>query len=209
MILEIWCLSKVRTRSAGRIGDFRNLLIAFLLKAHTYYPTYDIGAYYSDWTLAALCWIFFMKTFYNVIISILCCAKEARASIVLDWLNECNLSRKIVKNYRIIALNRAKIILPEVCMRCITSDVMCKKYILKATLYAHQICHQDLLVLKVILLNTRNPAWFLILASLLERRMQRVNFWLPLRTIVCCIKLYFGAVQLSRVSPTEWLERLN
>ena len=136
MILEIWCLSKVRTRSAGRIGDFGNLLIAFSLKAHTYYPTYDIGAYYSDWTLAALCWIFFMKTFYNVIISILCCAKEARASIVLDWLNECNLSRKIVKNYRIIALNRAKIILPEVCMRCITSDVMCKKYILKAALYA-------------------------------------------------------------------------
>ena len=29
-----------------------------------------------------------MKTFYNVMSSIICCAKEARASIVLDWLNE-------------------------------------------------------------------------------------------------------------------------
>ena len=27
--LEVWCLSKVRTRAAGRIGDFRNLLIVF------------------------------------------------------------------------------------------------------------------------------------------------------------------------------------
>ena len=47
-ILEIWCLSKVRTRSAGRIGDFGNLLIAFSLEAHAYYPTYDIRAYYYD-----------------------------------------------------------------------------------------------------------------------------------------------------------------
>ena len=45
--LEIWCLSKVRTRPAGRIGDFRNFL-SFSLKAHTYYPTYDIGAYFSE-----------------------------------------------------------------------------------------------------------------------------------------------------------------
>ena len=27
--LEIWCLSKVRTRPAGRIGDFGNFLILF------------------------------------------------------------------------------------------------------------------------------------------------------------------------------------
>ena len=27
--LEIWCLSKVRTRPAGRIGDFGNFLIVF------------------------------------------------------------------------------------------------------------------------------------------------------------------------------------
>ena len=106
--VEIWCLSKVRTRSTGRIGDFGNFLIAFLLKSHNYYPTYDIGAHFSDWILAALCWILFMKTFYSVISSIICCAKEARASIVLDWLNECHLSCKIVKNCRNIVLNREK-----------------------------------------------------------------------------------------------------
>ena len=47
--LEIRCLSKVRTHPAGRI------FLLFSLKAHTYYPTYDIGAYFSDQTLAALC----------------------------------------------------------------------------------------------------------------------------------------------------------
>ena len=126
-----------------------------------------------------------MKTFYNVISSIICCAKEALASIILDW--------KKKKKQRLIAL--------------FTSNVM---YIyLKAWFTRHQICHQDLLVLKVNLSNTKLPAWFLILASLLDRGMQRVNFWLPLRTIFCWIKVYFGAVQLSIVSPTECLERLQ
>ena len=54
-----------------------------------------------------------MKTFYNVVNAIICCAKEGRASIVLDieWL-------QFVKNCRIIGLNRAKKeqILSEVCM---------------------------------------------------------------------------------------------
>ena len=60
---------------------------------------------------------------------------------------------------------------------------------------------------KVHLSNIKNPAWFFILASLLDRGMQPVNF-LPPRTIVCFINLYLGAVQLSIVSPKEWLERL-
>ena len=60
---------------------------------------------------------------------------------------------------------------------------------------------------KVNLTNTKNPAWFLILTFLLDREMQRAN-WLPSRTSVCFIKLYFGAFPLSIVSPTEWLERL-
>ena len=47
-----------------------------------------------------------MKTFYNVVNDIICCAKEARASIVLAKLNECNL--KIVKKCRIIGLGGAK-----------------------------------------------------------------------------------------------------
>ena len=46
--LEIWCLSKARTRPAGRIGYFGIFFLPFSRKAHTYYPTYDRGAYFSD-----------------------------------------------------------------------------------------------------------------------------------------------------------------
>ena len=45
--LQIWCLTKVRTRPAGRIGDFGKFLIV-LAKGHYYYPTYHIGADFSD-----------------------------------------------------------------------------------------------------------------------------------------------------------------
>ena len=51
---KFWRLSKVRTRPAGRLGDFGDFLIVFT-KAHTYYPTYDMGTYFSDRTLVALC----------------------------------------------------------------------------------------------------------------------------------------------------------
>ena len=46
---------------------------------------------------------------------------------------------------------------------------------------------------KLNLSNTKNPAWFFILASLLDRGMQRVN-WLPPRTIVArvSVKIIFG-----------------
>ena len=138
-----------------------------------------------------------MKTSYNVISSTICCAKEARSSIVLDWLNECNLScRIIVKTYRIIVLNRAKknsvrglydkkktaphsTVYPR-------RDV--SKVYLKGWFTRHYICHQDLLVLRVNLSNTKNPAWFVILASLLDRGIQRVN-WMPPRTIVARVFL--------------------
>ena len=60
---------------------------------------------------------------------------------------------------------------------------------------------------KVNLSNTKNPACLLFLTFLLDRGKQRVN-WLPPRTSVCFTKLCFGAVPLSIVSPTEWLERL-
>ena len=105
-----------------------------------------------------------------------------------DWMTQCNLSCKIVKNFRIIVLNRAKKILSELCMikkkqkTAPHSPVYLRRDVWKVYLQGwftrHQICHQDLLALKV---NLSNPAWFLILASLLNRGMQRVNFWLPLR----------------------------
>ena len=86
-----------------------------------------------------------------------------------------------------------------------TSDVM-KTRMFKRLIYkppdlsARFIC-------KVNLSNTKSLAWFFILASVLDRGMERVN-WLPPRTIACFIKLYFRAVQLSVVSQTELLERL-
>ena len=139
--LEIWCLSKVRIRLPSRIGDFGSFLIVFTKSPYLLPYIWHRRIFFSDWTLAVLCWILFMKTFHNVISSIICCAKEARASIVLDWLNECNLSCKIVKNCRIIVLNRAKKILSEACVikkkkrkkrrliALFTSDVMYKKYL--------------------------------------------------------------------------------
>ena len=42
--------------------------------------------------------------------------------------------------------------------------------------------------IKLKLSNTKNPAWFFILASLLDRGMQRVN-WVPPRTIVARVFL--------------------
>ena len=78
-----------------------------------------------------------MKTFYNVVNAIICSAKEARASIVLDieWVQY--LSCKIVKTCRIIGLNRAKknklsCIIKKKKQRLIvlfTSDVMKQNYV--------------------------------------------------------------------------------
>ena len=84
--LQISYLSKVRTRAAGRSGDFGNFFIVFTKSRH-----------YG---------ILFVKAFYGVVTAIICCAKEAPTLIVRDI--ECNLSCKIVKNCRIIGLNRAK-----------------------------------------------------------------------------------------------------
>ena len=58
----------------------------FSIKAH-YYPAYHIGEDCSDWTVPTLC-----NSLYENVLqrgnSIICCAKEARASIVLniEWV---------------------------------------------------------------------------------------------------------------------------
>ena len=66
-----------------------------------------------------------MKTFYNVVNSIICCAKEARAWIVLDieWVQ---FVFQNCENCRIIGLNRAKKeqILSEVCMVSFSNGVV-------------------------------------------------------------------------------------
>ena len=63
---------------------------------------------------------------------------------------------------------------------------------------------------KLNLSNTKNPAWFFILASLLDRGMQRVN-WLPPRTIVARVflKIIFrGCPIIHSLSNGAMLERL-
>ena len=107
-----------------------------------------------------------------------------------------------LQNYRVKYGKKGQI-LSEVCMikkesfivlfTC-TSNVM-KKVYLKGWFTHHQICCQDLLVSRT---QKIQPDFF-ILASLLDRWVQHVN-WLPPRTI---------AVQLFLVSPTNWFGRLQ
>ena len=52
-------------------------------KVHNYYPAYHIGPDFSKEKFRHY-GILFMKTFYNVVDAIICCAKEVRASIILD-----------------------------------------------------------------------------------------------------------------------------
>ena len=66
--------------------------------------------------------ILFMKTFYNVVNSIICCAKEARASIVLniEWV------QFVLKNCA--KLHSVRGLLIKDSASTFTSDVMFKKY---------------------------------------------------------------------------------
>ena len=75
--LQIWCLSKVRTRPAGR------KVISFSFKARNYYPAYHIGPDFSNLKVPALS----ENSLHGNVLSfnaIICCAKEARALIVVD-----------------------------------------------------------------------------------------------------------------------------
>ena len=134
-----------------------------------------------------------MKTFYNVVNSVICCAKEARASIVLDneWvqfvLQNCGklqkyrflkIGQKRAKSVRGLYKKNTCILRILHVVLCI-SDVMYKKY--KRLVYTPP----DLLArfYKVNLSNTWNPGWFFILVSLLDKVVKGVN-WLPPRTIL-------------------------
>ena len=134
-----------------------------------------------------------------------------------SWiLNECNLSCKIVKNCRIIGFDRAKKnqILSKVCeikrasLVLFTWDVM-RKSMFKRLVYKPPDSSPRF-TCKVNLSNTKSPAWFFILASLLDRGMQRVN-WLPPTTIVARVflKIIFrGCPIIYSLSNGAMLERL-
>ena len=121
-----------------------------------------------------------MKTFYNVVNSIICCGRKRvlRSSWILS---ECNLSCKIGKTC----------ILFEVCMTtkktappCLP-QMWCIKSI-KGSLTRHQICWQDF-ISKINLSNTKNSSWLFILAFHFRQSNAAYKFqpvkWLPPRAI--------------------------
>ena len=136
-----------------------------------------------------------------------------------SWiLNECKFSCKIVKNCRIIGLNRVKknkfcpcpwsVWLKKGLRVLFTWDVM-RKSMFKRLVYTPSDSSPRF-TSKLNLSNTKNPAWFFILASLLDRGMQRVN-WLPPRTIVARVflKIIFrGCPIIHSLCNGAMLERL-
>ena len=138
-----------------------------------------------------------MKTFYNVVSAIICCAKEARASIVLDIDNLQFVLQNCEKlpNYRFKSCKKRTNSVwglydkkkKQRLIVLFTSDVM-KKSMFKRLVYTPPDLSPRF-TCKVNLSNTKNPAWFFILASLLNRGMENVNL-LPPRTIMCFIKFY-------------------
>ena len=65
-----------------------------------------------------------MKMFYNVVNSIICCAKEARASIVLQWAHFVLQNCENFKLHSVRGLYDKK----QRLIVLFTSDVMYKKY---------------------------------------------------------------------------------
>ena len=168
-MLQIWCLSKVRTRPAGRKGDLRFFLL-FSLKAHNYYPAYHIGPDFSNWKVPALWNFLHKKRFYNKVTSILLLS---RGSAYFDrpgyWMSAIFPAKlwKTVQSHR-FKLGKKEQTLSEVCM--------IKKTTLRSTVYLRRdekiifkrlvYTPPDLLprfTCKVNLSNTKDPAWFLIL----------------------------------------------
>ena len=116
-----------------------------------------------------------------------------------------------MQNYR-IKWGKKERILSQVCMIkkqrlrvLLTSDVM-KRVYLKAWFTRHQICRQDLLVKYTCQTQKIRPDFFYFGLPFTQRKATcKLAATEDYRMF---IKLHFGAVQLSIVSPTEWLERL-
>ena len=137
----------------------------------------------------------------------LLCKKEARA---IEWVQIVVQNCEKLQNYRA----KKEQILSEVCMIkkglivLFTWDVS-RKSMFKSLVYT-QPDSSPRYTCKVKLSNTKNPVWFFILASLLDKGMQRVN-WLPLRIIVArvFVKIIFrGCPIIHSLSNGAMLERL-
>ena len=71
---------------------FGEFFLSFSFKARNYYPSYHIGPDFSNWKFPALSENSLHDNVlqFNVII---CCAKEARALIVVDWMSANSLAK--------------------------------------------------------------------------------------------------------------------
>ena len=140
--------------------------------------------------------IFSANGLFNAII---CCAKEARALIVLDieWVQILSQNCERLQNYRFkLGKKRTNSVRglydkkgPETWPETWRDE----------TVYTPPDSSPRF-TSNLNLPNTKNPAWFFILASLLDRGIQRVN-WLPPRTIVA--RVFLNIILLSIVSLTE------
>ena len=81
--LQIWCLTKKRTRPGGRIGDFGNFFIV-LTKSPFLLPYISQRSRFFRLNSPGIMENSLNENVYNVVNSITFCSKEARASIVLD-----------------------------------------------------------------------------------------------------------------------------
>ena len=104
--LQIWCLTKVRTRPGGRIGDFGKFFIV-LTKSPLLLPYISQRSRFFRPNSPGIMENSLHETFYNVVNSKI--FAQRKRVLRSSWiLNERNLSCKIVKNCRIIGLNRAR-----------------------------------------------------------------------------------------------------
>ena len=113
-----------------------------------------------------------------------------RKRVLTEWVQIVLQNCEKLQNYRA----KKEQILSEVCMIkkglhivLFTWDVL-RKSMFKRLVYTPPDSSPRFTCIKLNLSNTKNPAWFFILASLLDRGMQRVN-WLPPRTIVARVFL--------------------
>ena len=147
-------------------------------------------------------WKRFIIPCYNLL-----CKRGACFDVV-----ECKLSCKIVKNCRIIGQKKNKF--------CPRSDkekdliVLFTWDVLRKSMFKRLVYRppdpSPRFTCKLNLSNTKNPTWFFILASLLDRGMQRVN-WLPPRTIVARVFLktiFRGCPIIHSLSNGALLKRL-
>ena len=217
--LQIWCsVTKVRARPAGSIGDLGNFLIV-LTKSPLLLPYISHKSRFFWLNSPGIMENSLNENvLYYVVNSIICGSKEARASIVLDieWAQFVFQNGERLQNYR-FKKGEEKHILFEMCMIknrhtgivLFSSDHMYKntdkRYIWKTGL------HTARFVAKIYLWSKRvehksfskhkKTFLFFFLAFLLERnatcQLAATAPLRPRRILVCCIKLYFGDMQLS------------